>query len=168
LRRALLLVIVSLCILGKRRAKQMKMDDQPGTIRSKEMTMEAQSSVYMNTEAAAIDDLVISDKLKEKFHLIREHCKGVKLGFPEYDMQTFQFRLKMMSIWAVVFGAFYYLAKGMYKKGAVLFGISLILLGLSTVHPWLQYIGIMVPILASHCAYSDLYRTYVLKENFWW
>jgi hypothetical protein len=144
------------------------MDEQPGTIRRKEMTMEAQSSVFMNTDSAAIDDLVISDRLKKKFHLIREHCTSMKYGVPVYDIQTFKFRFKMQCVWAVAFGAFYYLAKGMYKKGVVLFGISFIGVSLSAIHPWLQLIGVMVPIYAMHSAYPDLYRTYVLNENFWW
>jgi hypothetical protein len=133
------------------------------------MTMEAQSSVYMNTETAAIDDLVISDKLKEKFHLIREHCTRIRFGVPEYDVQTYQFRITMMSFWALIFVVFYYLAKGMYKKAGSLFALSLVCsIPGCFIDPMFSGLGLIPAILAAYSAYSDLYRTYVLKEDFWW
>ena len=120
---------------------------------------------------AQIDSLTVSEGLKKKLHLVNEHLKGVKFGFPEYSLKGFAL-LKMQSIWAFFFCVIYYFIKGMWRKGLVFLLIAVIL----TIAEELlipnsnfgKFLNLIIPVICMQCAYHDLYRKLVKKETFWW
>jgi len=77
-----------------------------------------------STTAAPSNELEsISDSWKIKFELI-EKAGGVKL--PNAKNLPFGERMKVrFNVWGFLFGPFYYLVKGMWKKAVTLFGISI-------------------------------------------
>ena len=74
-----------------------------------------------------IESLAVSDDWKAKF------CSLAEVGQPiTYSMmlrneavyKQLPFKMKF-NIWALIFGIFYYLSKGMWKKGLTIIGIGI-------------------------------------------
>jgi len=80
-----------------------------------------------STTAAPSNELEsISDSWKIKFELL-EKAGGVKL--PNAKNLSFGERMKVVSnVWGFLFGPFYYLVKGMWKKAVSLLGISILII----------------------------------------
>lgn len=124
--------------------------------------------------AVRIHGLPVADKWKERFIAIHA-AGGPKL--PAFKQLTLQQRMKAQSLnfWAFLFGPFYYLYLGMWKKGLSLFvvcaslaiaaGIALDAVGLSKVGDALGYgVAAVYGIRAN----IDYYQKLVLGENGWW
>ena len=119
-----------------------------------------------NTESAA----EVSDTWKQKFALI-EKAGGPKL--PKFsDLASGERAKAIFNIWGFLFGPFYYLAKGMWKKAIVLtllvFAIILVLdmlLGDSRLSIITNFIA---PALFAVRANIDFYKKAVLADNGWW
>lgn len=141
----------------------------------------------MNTEANShenqseldtINNLTVSNKLKEKIRLVHENVHGTKLGFPNYKtlQNTASNRMaiggKLFSVWAFLFGPLYYFAKGMWRKGVALIGITCLLMMAVAVmtdnEVVFQLVSLFPGVICSQCAYPDLYRKLVKNEVFWW
>ena len=124
---------------------------------------------------AVIDALPISEGLKKKLHFVHDNLKGIKFGCPYYGKISFSENLSQFNIFAFLFTVFYYLVKGMWRKALVLLLIHIVLQVLVTlILPW-QYQGLgsllcvmAIASIAASSAYCDLYRKYVLKQEFWW
>lgn len=129
-------------------------------------------------ELDLIDNLAVSNKVKEKLRLVHENLHGIKWGFPEYRPKenTAPNRMaltwKLFSVWAFLFAILYYLVKGMWRKGLVLLGLNIVLgllFAFVTEDPALvQVSALIISVICSQSAYSDLYRKLVKKEVFWW
>lgn len=117
-----------------------------------------------------IVDLEISDTWKKKFEFMQE-ARGAKLikgiSFKErFDL--------VFNIWAMVFGVFYYIAKGMWKKGLILQGIFLLMgVGLLLLE---QVVGKTIPAVFywsvpaaffAICANRDYYALKVKGKSTW-
>lgn len=128
----------------------------------------------IDTSDTAIDSLPVSDTWKRRFRFIKKaggpSMANLKTMPKEERKGAFQF-----NILAFLFGPFYYLAKGMWKKG-----LSLFLICLSAVIA-LEVILVMIgfPQLGKALGYGvaavfamraniDYYKKMVLDENGWW
>jgi hypothetical protein len=118
-----------------------------------------------------IEQQSISDSWRVKFDLL-EKAGGVKL--PNVKKLPFGERMKVgFNIWGFLFGPFYYLAKGMWKKAISLFGISVLIIFVLEII--CQAIGISdkitnfvsAAIFASR-ANIDFYKKVKLGDNGWW
>lgn len=113
----------------------------------------------------------ISDPWKRKFELI-EKAGGVKM--PNAKSLSFGERLKAVpNIWAFLFGPFYYLAKGMWKKAISLFGVSvLVIIILEVICQALgvsdAIINFVAPAIFGSRANIDYYKKIKLGDNNWW
>ena len=125
------------------------------------------------TEANRIESLPVSNSWKQKFRLL-EKAGGPKQ--PNLKALSFGERFKIaFNVLAFLFGPFYYLAKGMWKKGLALFGacvaaivvigFALDLVGLTKIADALGYGA--AAIFAAR-ANIDYYKKMVLGENGWW
>jgi hypothetical protein len=121
----------------------------------------------------AIDELPVSDAWKTKFKLM-EKAGGVKM--PQFKALTTGERMKLgFGILPFLFGPFYYLAKGMWKKAITLFLLCLVVIllieialemaGLGRFGRSLTYgAGAVYAIRAN----IDYYKKMVLGQNGWW
>ena len=131
------------------------------------------SDVLAPQATASIDELPVSDNWKTKFLLI-ERAGGVKMS--ELKALTTGERMKIsFSVLAFLFGPFYYLAKGMWKKAIALFLVCLVVVvvleialemaGLGRFGKALTYgVGAVYAIRAN----IDYYKKMVLRQNGWW
>lgn len=125
-----------------------------------------------------INNLAVSDKLKEKLRLVHENLRGTKLGFPDIrpkdDTPANRMALtwKVFNCFAFFFNILYYLVKGMWRKALVLFVINIVIMltvALVTEDPGLTQISsLVICAVCAQCAYYDLYRKLVKNEVFWW
>lgn len=123
--------------------------------------------------AADIASLDVSDGWKAKFHLI-EQAGGVKL--PRLKTLSTGERLKAsFNILGFFFGPFYYLSKGMWKKGLSLFLVCVAVIIALTVALELAGLGRFVKSLGYGAgavfairANIDYYKKKVLGQNGWW
>ncbi len=120
-----------------------------------------------------IDNLTVSDKWKERFRAIKL-AGGPKL--PNFKTLPKEQRRKAMSfnILAFLFGPFYYVAKGMWKKGLALFlmlFLIAILLGLGLEYigygKFAKSLGYGISAIFALRANLDYYKKMVLKNNGW-
>ncbi|WP_394787839.1 DUF2628 domain-containing protein [Rhodoferax sp.] len=109
----------------------------------------------------------LSENWQRRFALL-EKAGGPKL--PKLGDLPFKERLALIfNIWAFLLGPVYYAAKGMWKKGLVLFGICVVLaaivsaFGIST-----QFVGFFAAGLYSRRSSCDYYKKVVLGDNGWW
>ena len=122
----------------------------------------------------AIDSLSVSDAWKRKFKAIQ---KAGGPGLPHLKTLSKEDRkaVPMFNILGFLFGPFYYVAKGMWKKGitlfvlgfAVIFVLILVLeaLGLTKLTTALNVaMGALYAVLADR----DYYKKMVLRQNGWW
>lgn len=112
----------------------------------------------------------ISDSWQKKFTLI-EKAGGVKLS--KARELTFTECSVIFNVWGFFFGPFYYVAKGMWKKGIVLTGLCVIAIiifdsifgemgALSTMS------NFIAPAVFATRANIDYYKKVVLGDNGWW
>jgi hypothetical protein len=120
-----------------------------------------------------IESLPVSNSWKQKFRLL-EQAGGPKQ--PNLKALSFGERFKIaFNILAFLFGPFYYLAKGMWKKGLALFGacvaaivvigFALDLVGLTKIANALGYGAAAIFAVRANI---DYYKKMVLGENGWW
>lgn len=122
---------------------------------------------------ADIDSLSVSDAWKHKFRLLEQaggpgqrHLKDLAPG------ERFKIGFNIL---AFLFGPFYYMAKGMWKKAISLFGACfavllvigfvLDLVGLGKIGNALGYGAAAVFAVRANI---DYYKKMVLRENGWW
>lgn len=125
-----------------------------------------------STTAAPSNELEsISDSWKIKFELL-EKAGGVKL--PNAKNLSFGERMKVVSnVWGFLFGPFYYLVKGMWKKAVSLLGISILII--VVLEAICQAMGISDRItnfvagaIFATRANIDFYKKVKLGDNGWW
>ena len=124
--------------------------------------------------SAVIDGLPVSARKKELFHLVLKYDllerngvisagKAKKAGLPFKD----RFAL-CTSILAFIFSCLYYFVTGMWRKGLILLGFSLIVVAASEILERDFTFAALIPsFMAMFMAFGDQYRTKVLKETFW-
>lgn len=120
-----------------------------------------------------IESLSVSDDWKTKFRTLAEVGEPITYSMRlrnEAAYKQLPFKIKF-NIWAFLFGIFYYLSKGMWKRGLTIIGIGIVMSMVMTV-----LFGDEAGNLASFVVYSllfatyasfDYYRTMVLGEDFW-
>ena len=121
----------------------------------------------------AIDGLPVSDAWKAKFQLI-EKAGGVKL--PQFKALTTGERMKLgFSVLAFLFGPFYYLSKGMWKKAISLFVVCVavvvvlqFVLGMMGLGRFSGSLGYGVAAIFAARSNIDYYKKMVLRQNGWW
>jgi hypothetical protein len=125
------------------------------------------------SEAVDIDSLRVSGTWKARFKAIHK-AGGPKL--PYFSRLTLRERLSAyFNVLAGLFGPFYYISKGMWRKGLALFGAAFVaVLILKSIFEALGY-----PFLTQILAYGvgavfaargniDYYKKMVLKDESWW
>lgn len=123
--------------------------------------------------ASDIDSLPVSDTWKTRFRII-EKAGGVKL--PQFKALSFGERMKIgFGLLPFLFGPFYYLAKGMWKKAITLFVVCLVLVViLGMLLEWAglgrfgSSLGYGVAAIFAVRAKIDYYKKMVLGQNGWW
>ncbi|MDP2852063.1 MAG: DUF2628 domain-containing protein, partial [Gallionella sp.] len=113
----------------------------------------------------------VSEAWKNKFALL-EKAGGPKL--PKVRELAFRERSKVVfNIWGFLFGPFYYLAKGMWKKAIVLFALCVTAIVVLAII--LKAMGIsdaitnfISPAVFAARANIDYYKKIILGENGWW
>ena len=133
-----------------------------------------QATVADQEQAIDIDSLNVSDKWKKRFHGIQK-AGGPRMPnltqLPKEDRR----QISPFNVLAFLFGPFYYLAKGMWRKAlamslicfVVLFVIGIILdaLGISFLD---RALGYGVAAVFAVRANIDYYKKMVLADNGWW
>jgi hypothetical protein len=131
-----------------------------------------EQSVF-RTPPIDIDGLPVSASWKSKFKLIRK-AGGPRL--PDFGQLPMGERMKMhFNILAGLFGPFYYIGKGMWRKGMALFALCFsAILVLGAVLDMLGYGGISKGLgYGAAAVYAvranlDYYKKMVLGDNGWW
>lgn len=133
----------------------------------------AEANTSSMSRAMDIDALSVSPKWKKRFHLI-EKAGGPKM--PNFKQLSFGERRQIFpfSVHAFVFGPFFYLYYGMWRKAititafiwifSVAVGFVFGMLGLEK----LAFVaGLVISMLYAVRAKADYYRKSVLKDNGW-
>lgn len=131
------------------------------------------SDVVEPLTTANIADLPVSDTWKTKFMLM-EKAGGVKM--PQHKALSGGERMKIsFNVLAFLFGPFYYMAKGMWKKAITLFVVSLaivvlleILLEMAGLGRFGKALTYGVAAVYAVRANIDYYKKMVLRQNGWW
>ena len=122
-----------------------------------------------------IDHLPVSDKWKEKFRVYRkagapEFSRFGELTPEERKRATFGF-----NILAFLFGPFYYLAKGMWRRGVTLLVVAVIVVAMIDIvfglMGWARLgsaLGYGIAAIYAVRANLDYYKKMVLGDNGWW
>jgi Protein of unknown function (DUF2628) len=122
---------------------------------------------------AEIDDLAVSATWKNRFRLI-ETAGGPRLTHIK-DM-PFGDRMRVMfNILAFLFGPFYYLAKGLWRKAITFFVLGVVVLtalslalGAAGVDGASRAFGYGLAAVFATRANIDYYKRMVLNDNGWW
>jgi len=123
---------------------------------------------------ADIDSLPVSDKWKKRFNWIRK-AGGPSMPnlktMPRAERKGFN----QFNVLAFLFGPFYYLAKGMWRKGISLFVVCVaVVIALEFVLVMIGFeqfgraLGYGVAAVFAMRANIDYYKKMVLGENGWW
>ena len=131
------------------------------------------SDVAAADASDGIDQLPVSSRWKIKFFIIAK-AGGPKL--PAIGKLSFNERMKInFSVIAFLFGPFYYLVKGMWRKAITLFAACAVVLFVLTLALELAGLGRLANALGYACgavfavrANIDFYKKMVLKDNGWW
>lgn len=113
----------------------------------------------------------VSASWQRRFALV-EKAGGPKL--PHANKLAFGERMRLMfNIWGFLFGPFYYLAKGMWKKAITLFVVALVLyvvlaVVLSALHLPEGFLSFIAPVIFATRANVDYYKKTVLGDASWW
>ena len=127
--------------------------------------------------AAAVDSGGFSEKWRQRFAAI-EKAGGERTRWwrwPERKMLTGkERRLITSNLWAFLFGPFYYLSIGLWRKAITLtllaavidvaLGVTADALGYSIAN----FLWIVSAVMFKQCANVDYYRKTVLKRREWW
>lgn len=129
----------------------------------------------VNDLPSDIDGLPISERWKEKFRLFR---KAGAPGFSNLKNLPADERKRAsvgFNILAFLFGPFYYVAKGMWRKGLALFVVCVVVvIVLEAIFDLLGYgrfgksLGYGVAAVFAVRANIDYYKKMVLGDNGWW
>lgn len=124
--------------------------------------------------AVDIDSLPVSDKWKMRFKWLKK-AGGPAMPNVKAMSKTERKEFSFFNILAFLFGPFYYIAKGMWKKGIVLFlicAVVVILIEIIFEMVGFERLGNSVGYGASAVfavrANIDYYKKMVLGENGWW
>ena len=136
--------------------------------------MKNKENEYMDV-MTTIDNLKIAPSWKEKFKAISE-AGPVGGGFGhEFENKAKYKALPFwtkFSGWGLLFGIFFYLFKGMWKKAISIMALMIvieILIELFPKNDILVFASYILPtIIVFAQANIDYYRKMVLGENFWW
>ena len=123
---------------------------------------------------AEIDSLPVSESWKRKFKAIH---KAGGPAMPHLKNLTREERkdIPNFNVLAFLFGPFYYLAKGMWKKGLILFVLCFI--GILILDALMQLVGLgnytratgfVTAAVFAALANRDYYTKMVLGQNGWW
>jgi len=131
------------------------------------------SDVPSPLATTAIDELPVSDTWKTKFMLM-EKAGGVKM--PQHKALSTGERMKIsFNVLAFLFGPFYYLAKGMWKKAITLFVVSVAIVVILEIALEMTGLGrfgkaLTYGVAAVYAvrANIDYYKKMVLGQNGWW
>jgi len=122
--------------------------------------------------SSAIPAQEVSEAWKVKFALL-EKAGGPKL--PKARELAFGERSKVVfNVWGFLFGPFYYLAKGMWKKAIVL--LALCIAAIVILEMILEAMGVsnskitnyIAPAVFATRANIDFYKKIILNDNGWW
>jgi hypothetical protein len=132
------------------------------------------ANLDVNSSVADIDNLPVSDSWKRSFRAIHKaggpNFPNLKNLPPEDRKAVIKF-----NVLAFLFGPFYYLFKGMWKKGLTILDICVV--GLIVLDVIMTYMGFakftgytkfVAPTVYSLLANLDYYRKMVLGQNGWW
>lgn len=121
-----------------------------------------------------IDDLPVSEVWKKKFKAMR---KAGGPGMKNLNSLSKAERkdLGSFNVVAFLFGPFYYMAKGMWRRGILLFAVCVaavividIALGLIGLEKFGKALGYGVAGVFAVRANADYYKKMVLGDNGWW
>jgi hypothetical protein len=121
------------------------------------------------------DGISISQNWKEKFKAIAETNPIVGGWAHEFEdkakYKALPFWTKF-SVWGLIFGIFFYLFKGMWKKALSVVGIIMVLSVLEEAFPNNKILAMGSYIIPGVIFFIqgniDYYRKVVLGEDFWW
>lgn len=121
-----------------------------------------------------IESLPVSDVWKKRFRWMQ---KAGGPGLPRIKQLPAEEQggLSMFNILAFLFGPIYYLVKGMWRRGLVLFGICLVailileaLLAALGLEALSRVLGFGASAVYALRANADYYKKMVLDDNGWW
>lgn len=138
----------------------------------------AQPGGFGPASAGAADDLAgLPEKWRRRFAAI-EKAGGERVRWwrwPEVNRLTAkEKRLITSNVWAFVFGPFYYLYLGMWRKAITLSLVALsldVILGMAGDAldvPVDRFLWIVSAVIFKQCANVDYYRKTVSKRKEWW
>lgn len=173
-----------------------KEEIQDGAIKCKHCNSMLNGSQFHQTvnhsnyqqQAPSISNIDVSEIWKDRFKTFHEY--GSQPTRPWWLLGGYYFNSKdkklawrglavynkdnYISMTAVLFGGFWYLVKGMWKKGLLLLGVELLIniivvniLGITDVPEWLFGTAAVAGIASASASY-DYYRFKVLNQTFWW
>ena len=143
----------------------------------------AQKRDVSNKRTDKIDSLSISSELKEQFKLIADSkLRKVVIGIPLFDSDDARLRLlnlgdpkrSIISLPGLCLGPLYYLGRGMWKKGAAIVILFVVIAGLLTMMSGdfglfaIAVAAVVIQILSAVMVKYDYYRKMVLDLSFWW
>jgi hypothetical protein len=108
---------------------------------------------------------------RRRFDLL-EKAGGPKM--PKVRDLSFGERMRLMfNVWGFLFGPFYYLAKGMWKRAITLFAVAVALIVviavvISALHLPDGFLSFIGPVIFATRANIDYYKKMVLGDNGWW
>lgn len=137
----------------------------------------ARPTIDVSTSASVGDSSGISEKWRQRFAAI-EKAGGERTRWwrwPEGKQLTGkEKRLITSNLWAFVFGPFYYLYLGLWRKAITLLVVVLVIdfileiVGNAVGFPVDRFLWIVSAIIFKQCANVDYYRKTVLKRREWW
>jgi hypothetical protein len=132
----------------------------------------AEAKPFQGAASSVIPAQEVSEAWNIKFALL-EKAGGPKL--PKARELAFGERTKVVfNVWGFLFGPFYYLAKGMWKKAIVL--LALCIAAIVILEIILETMGVadskitnfIAPAVFATRANIDFYKKIVLNDNGWW
>lgn len=137
---------------------------------------ESRQGVAASTAASVVDVSLYPEKWRQRFAVI-EKAGGERVRWwrwPERKQLTGKERRQITSnLWAFVFGPFYYLYLGMWRKAITLSLVALVIDAILIVAgdtlgvPVERFLWVVSAIIFSQCANVDYYRKAVLKRREW-
>ncbi|QBQ96919.1 DUF2628 domain-containing protein [Paraburkholderia pallida] len=145
---------------------------------SRAMALDAARSTPGSSRASTADDFAeLPEKWRQRFATI-EKAGGERVRWWRWpaakQLSTKEKRLITSNLWAFVFGPFYYLYLGLWRKAITLSLVALVLdvilsmAGDALNIPIDNFLWIVSAIMFKQCANVDYYRKTVLKRREWW
>lgn len=162
--------------LGERAAFCAGCGKEAPTGASAEVRERASQQAFAASAAASIDEGGYPEKWRQRFAVIEkaggEHVRWWR--WPEGKQLTGrEKRLITSNLWAFVFGPFYYLYLGMWRKAITLSLLALAIDAILSVAgdalgvPVDRFLWVVSAIIFRQCANVDYYRKAVLKRREW-